>query len=143
MTGRTEKKSETLEVRIPFPTKTAFMEKARAEGRAASEIVREQIDLYLRDVPEPVAPSFRQRAAALVTGNLKGVGLLLAGAASALAISLAASPATALPDARSAFMALDVNGDGVVSLAEFAAPRSDAFARLDRNADGRLTPDEF
>ena len=41
---RPPKKSETLEIRIPYPTKTDFMEMARAEGRAASEIVRERID---------------------------------------------------------------------------------------------------
>ena len=52
---RPPKKSETLEIRIPYPTKTAFMEKAKAEGRAASEIVREQIDAYLgqETAPEP------------------------------------------------------------------------------------------
>ena len=43
---RAPKKSETLEIRIPYPTKTAFMEKARAEGKAASEIVRERIDAH-------------------------------------------------------------------------------------------------
>ena len=50
---RPPKKSETLEIRIPYPTKTAFMEKAKAEGRAASEIVLEQIDAYLDQAPEP------------------------------------------------------------------------------------------
>ena len=84
---KSPKKSETLEVRIPHPTKTAFMEKARAEGKVASEIVRQQIDAYLERQPEP--RTLRQKAAALLRKNVRGVALLLAGAGSALAISLA------------------------------------------------------
>src|SRR5690606_17334376 len=92
---RAPKKSETLEIRIPYPTKTAFMEKARAEGKAASEIVRERIDAYLAEEPEP--QTLRDRVVIQIRRNLRGAGLLLAGAGSALAISLAASPASALP----------------------------------------------
>jgi hypothetical protein len=111
------KKSETLEVRIPYPTKTALMQKARADGKAASEIVREQIDAYLQRRPEP--RTLRERALASVRKNLRGAALFLVGAGSAIVISLAASPATAQPDLSAAFTKLDVNGDGVVSLAEF------------------------
>jgi Ca2+-binding EF-hand superfamily protein len=39
------------------------------------------------------------------------------------------------------FRAMDRNGDGVVTLAEFLGPRS-LFQKLDRNGDGILTPDE-
>ena len=35
---RAPKKSETLEIRIPYPTKTAFMEKARADFAKAREL---------------------------------------------------------------------------------------------------------
>jgi hypothetical protein len=42
-----QKKSEMLGVRLPHPTKSAFMAKARAEGRPASEIVRDSIERYL------------------------------------------------------------------------------------------------
>src|SRR5690349_6035312 len=94
---RPPKKSETLEIRIPYPTKTAFMEKAKAEGRAASEIVREQIDAYLGQEPEPAPQSLTDKAVVLIRQNLRGAGLMLAGAGSALAISLAAAPATAMP----------------------------------------------
>lgn len=34
------KKSESLEVRIPYPTKQAFMARCRADGVSASESVR-------------------------------------------------------------------------------------------------------
>ena len=94
---RAPKKSETLEIRIPYPTKTAFMEKARAEGRAASEIVRERIDAYLRAEAAPNRRPLKDKVVVQIRRNLRGAGLLLAGAGSALAISLAASPANALP----------------------------------------------
>jgi hypothetical protein len=132
---KSPKKSETIEVRIPHPTKSAFMEKARAEGRGASEIVREQIDLYLRDTPP--APTLRSR----LPQHLRGLGLLFAGAASALALSLFASPASALPDPKAAFAILDIDGDGLLSPAEFA--RLDSFRRLDTDGNGLLSPDEF
>lgn len=38
---------------------------------------------------------------------------------------------------------LDTNGDGRLSLAEFAAPPEKMFDRLDRNRDGVITPDEM
>jgi len=41
------------------------------------------------------------------------------------------------------FKRLDKDGDGKLSLAEFAAPPLKLFARLDRNNDGVITPDEM
>jgi Ca2+-binding EF-hand superfamily protein len=41
------------------------------------------------------------------------------------------------------FKRLDKDGDGRLSLAEFAAPPEKMFARLDRNHDGLITPDEM
>lgn len=38
---------------------------------------------------------------------------------------------------------LDANEDGEVTREEFAAPLNDAFARMDKNGDGRLTGDEL
>ena len=41
------------------------------------------------------------------------------------------------------FKRLDKDGDGTLSLAEFAAPEMKLFARLDRNNDGVITADEM
>ena len=49
MTGkRPEKKSETLEVRLPHSKKEAFMEACEREGITASHAVRTFIDAYLK-----------------------------------------------------------------------------------------------
>ena len=158
---RAPKKSETLEIRIPYPTKTAFMEKARAEGRAASEIVRERIDAYLNEEAEPapeVLPeqTLKDKVVIQIRRNLRGAGLLLAGAGSALAISLAASPANALPgrgatlDAPSGVSAdigdplmivVDLPAGGLTA-AELGDLVSKAFAKLDKDGNGLILSGE-
>lgn len=59
----------------------------------------------------------------------------------ALAVLLAAGNASA-QSASSYFEAVDVDGDGRVSLAEFLERMSWAFRQMDRNGDGVLSPDE-
>lgn len=152
---RPPKKSETLEIRIPYPTKTAFMEKAKAEGRAASEIVREQIDAYLDQAPEP--ETLKDKVVVQIRRNLRGAGLLLAGAGSALAITLAASPATALPGRGAGIDALQgISADGSsdplmivldlpaggLTATQLGELVGQAFARLDTNGDGLILPGE-
>lgn len=129
----TPKKSEMLEIRIPHPTKTAFMEKARAEGRPASEIVRDQIDRYLAAGDKPVAPP--KGPAAFVRKNAKSLLMLAGAAVAAVGMSVAISPASAQPDLKTAFAALDTDGDGVVSLAEFTDPKK----ALETNISGSQT----
>ena len=114
------KKSETLEVRLPYPTKLAFMARCRDEGRSASEAVRHFID-----------------------GHIDGRGAqrgrtssrLIAGALIAAAVGAIALPSLARPSLRADFDRLDANHDGVITAAE--------FARLDTNHDGKLTFEEF
>jgi predicted DNA-binding protein len=151
---RPPKKSETLEIRIPYPTKTAFMEKAKAEGRAASEIVREQIDAYLGQDPEP--QSLADKAVVLIRQNLRGAGLMLAGAGSALAISLAAAPATAMPGEGRAdilqataaangadplMIVVDLPAGGLTAT-QLGELVGQAFARLDKDGNGLILPGE-
>lgn len=155
---RAPKKSETLEIRIPYPTKTAFMEKARAEGRAASEIVREQIDAYLNEeaAPELEPQTLKDKMVIQIRRNLRGAGLLLAGAGSALAISLAASPANALPgrgatlDAPSGMstdigdplmIVVDVPAGGLTAT-ELGELVGKAFAKLDKDGNGLILSGE-
>ena len=136
---RAPKKSETLEIRIPYPTKTAFMEKARAEGKAASEIVRERIDAYLAEEPEP--QTLKDKVVIQIRRNLRGAGLLLAGAGSALAISLAASPASALPGRDALMIVVDLPAGGLTAT-ELGELVQKAVARLDKDGNGFIRSGE-
>lgn len=110
------KKSETLEIRLPHQTKTAFMARCQTEGRTASEAVRRFIDGEIAGA-EPRRPRVSLWQA-------------LAAAAAGLAIGAVAAPSLAQTthaqintqsDPRAAFDRLDRNHDGVVSYAEFRA----------------------
>ena len=114
------KKSESIEVRIPYPTKQAFMARCRADGVSASEAVRAFIDGQLTPTRKP-SPRRGLRLAA---------GLVAAAAAGAMAL-----PSLARPGPAADFARLDLNGDGQVTAAE--------FARLDRNHDGVVTFAEY
>ena len=73
------KKSETLEIRLPYPTKLAFMARCQADGRSASEALRGFIDGEIdpRPAARPQAASGRLRhllAGALVAApELSGI----------------------------------------------------------------------
>ena len=111
--ARPPKKSEFLEVRIPHPTKTAFMARCREDGRSASEAVRAFIEAELARKPRRVP-----RRAHLLAG-----ALALAAAAAAAAPSLAegflAEGVLGERSRAAEFRRLDVNGDGVISLPEY------------------------
>ncbi|PZQ62404.1 MAG: hypothetical protein DI570_10945 [Phenylobacterium zucineum] len=122
MTQRPPKKSETLEVRLPYPTKLAFMARCQADGVSASEAVRGFIDT--RITPPPARPAWPWKRIAL--------GALAAAAMGAVAVPSLARPG---PD----FQRLDANDDGAVTRAEALA----AFDRLDADRDGRVTRGEY
>lgn len=105
--SRPPKKSETLEVRLPYAAKTAFMERCRREGLTASEVVRAMIDARGQTATRPRRMGRAWLALAAVLGGI--------------AIGAAAAPAIAqaLPGSRAEFERLDSNGDGLLSQAEF------------------------
>lgn len=156
--SKTPKKSEQLEVRLPYETKQAFMARCRADGTTASEAVRGFIDSRLQ------APPRRKRAWRLASG-----------AAVCLAAGAIALPSLARTGIRADFDALDRNGDGRVSFTEYSAeavievgakagaqrlrisadPRAEdrarlrtlvlrtVFDRLDDDRDGAVSFDEY
>jgi hypothetical protein len=110
-TIRPPKKSESLEIRIPYAAKVAFMDRCQREGRSASEALRSFIDQQIE------APRARPKRLRLVAGALV-----------AAAIGAVALPSLAKTDApgaaqdllrRAAFAQLDANHDGVLSLDEY------------------------
>ena len=103
---RPPKKSESLEIRIPYAAKQAFMARCQAEGRSASDALRHFID-------QQIAPPRPTR------GRL-AVGVLIAAAVGAVALpSLARQPAADELLRRAAFAQLDANRDGVLTLDEY------------------------
>ena len=119
------KKSESLEVRLSYPTKQAFMARCQAEGRSASEAVRGFIEAQLAP-PAPPAPSARPKPRL----RYWTMGGLVAAALAAIAV-----PSLARPAANAQFDAIDLNRDRAISGGE--------FARLDSNRDGRVSLAEF
>lgn len=109
--AKTLKKSESLEIRIPYPTKQAFMARCQDEGRSASEALRLFIEQHL-DV-QPAA------AKAPARWSRKSVRLA-AGAMIALAVGAVALPSLARPNPQAGFERLDLNGDRRITAAEFS-----------------------
>ena len=103
------KKSETVEIRLPHATKTAFMARCRAEGRTASDAIRRFIDAELSQTPST------RRSPRL------GWRPLLAAAVAGLALGAVAAPSLAQssPPTRAAFDRMDRNHDGIVSFDEY------------------------
>ena len=115
------KKSETLEIRIPYPTKQAFMARCRAEGRSASEELRTFIEGQL-DASD--RPRGERRSRPWI------VGALIAAAMGAMA-----APALARASITTGFDHLDADHDGRIAQGE--------LLRLDRDHDGAVSRDEF
>ena len=104
---RSPKKSETLEVRLPYAAKTAFMARCRDDGQTASEAVRGFIETALQTThPQRARPKWPQVLAAALAG---------------LALGAVAAPSLANTSTRAAFDRLDANHDGQVSFQEYRA----------------------
>ena len=110
---RPPKKSESLEIRIPYDAKLAFMDRCRRDGRSASEALRAFIDQQI-EAPRPRPRHWRL-----------AVGAMIAAALGAVALPSLARPADPAHDLlrRVAFAHLDANHDGVVSLDEYVRGR--------------------
>lgn len=140
MTERDEKKSESLEVRLPYSQKIAFMDACREEGITASEALRAGIDEFLasREGQSQQSNQFRDVVTLMKTNPKKTAGSLMA-------LSLGAALFTAMPSAAQdeLFVQYDKNKDGVLTVGEISENDGKVFEVLDKNGDGQITADEF
>lgn len=137
---REEKKSETLEIRLPHTQKSEFMEIAGKRGDTASGVLRAFIDDYiaaarLAEKPNPV----QEFAMTVLHHRIKTAAVAASAALSVFAV-------TALPSAaeESAFDRLDQNQDGVLTEGEIA-PGHDAevIELLDEDGSNSVSREEF
>lgn len=151
---KSEKKSETLEVRLPHSKKEAFKAACEDEGITASHAVRTFIDAYLKRSRRAKLKHIAQDITMKLFRNpIKTSGIL--GTGLIAAFMFGASPSMAEDDA---FTYLDKNGDGVITADDseltaslFADTPEDAQENMtatglkaaDTNGDGRITREEF
>lgn len=128
------KKSETLEVRIPYETKQAFLAACREDGTTASEVVREQVQSYLDARVRP-SPDERRTLVMHLPQNVRRYGpRVAAGGIAAIGLTaLAVLPSAADPDFKAQFSRLDANGDGQVSEEEFLNARKPSDEKGEKN----------
>ncbi|MEO9970255.1 MAG: hypothetical protein ABJG15_10635 [Hyphomonadaceae bacterium] len=138
---RAEKKSETLEVRLPHSKKEAFKAACEEEGITASHAVRTFIDAYLKRsarvklkrIAEDITMKLFRNP--LKTAGIAGTGIIAA-------ILFSASPSMAEDDA---FALLDMNNDGYLTatdsqlVADFL--KSEEATKISR--DDRLSPTQW
>ena len=166
---RPPKKSESLEIRLPHATKTAFMQACRRRGMSASEVLRGCIARYLSTSGGSHPRKERIMAFILAPQRISlGAAALLAAIAVG-SFGLAGSARAAVdPRLAALFGWIDADHDGRVSRAEFAASLEQApplggveivvdtiappppgetrdalFRRLDRNGDDALILSEL
>lgn len=120
---RKQKKSETLEVRLPHETKQAFLTACRDDGTTASEVVRESIDTYLDERGRPAVQPVTGNILAMIPKPLRRPRIALGAAGAVGLAALAILPSAAQPDFKTLFDRMDANKDGVISAEEFAGGR--------------------
>lgn len=139
-----EKKSETLEVRLPHSQKRAFMRICVEEGTTASDEVRGFIDRFLarrgRSATEPMKDTLT-----MIRNHPKKAFATVA-ATLAIGAALGARPSLAGGDP---FALLDTNADGVLTATDLGQTGDAAIAvetmltRLDLDGSGAVTREEF
>ena len=137
---RREKKSESLDIRLPYEQKREFMEATQKQGETASEALRRFITAYteearLTETHNPV----QEIRMTLARHRLKTLASATGAAIGVFAIS-------ALPSAadQTVFERLDKNKDGMITAGEIL-PGNDAdiIAKLDTDGSGGVSPEEL
>lgn len=137
---RREKKSESLDIRLPYQQKQDFMAATKQRGESASEALRRYIADYIEEArlaeqPHPV----QEITMTLARHRFKSL-------ATAAGAAIGVFSVTALPSAAdsTAFEALDKNKDGVLTEGEIAPGfDADIIKKLDTDGSGGVSQAEL
>lgn len=137
---RREKKSESLDIRLPYEQKREFMEATQKQGETASEALRRFITAYTEEarLTETQTPVQEIRMT-LARHRLKTLASATGAAIGIFAIS-------ALPSAadQTVFEKLDKNKDGVITAGEILPGEDeDIIAKLDTDGSGGVSQEEL
>jgi len=124
MPSRPPKKSESLEIRLPHATKTAFMQACRARGVSASDVLRGCIARYLSPSVRTFDHRWKERIMSFSISPRRaslGAATLLAAAAAATFSFAGSAEPTVDPRLAALFGWIDGDHDGGVSRAEFVS----------------------
>lgn len=137
---RREKKSESLDIRLPYQQKQDFMAATKQRGETASQALRHFITAYIEEARLEEHPNKVQEITmTLARHRLKSIATA-AGAAIGV-FSIAALPSAA---DSTAFDALDKNKDGVITEGEIAPGHdADIIAKLDTDGSGGVSQAEL
>lgn len=137
---RREKKSESLDIRLPYQQKQDFMAAAKHRGETASQALRRYIATYIEEARLEQQPNKVQEITmTLARHRFKSV-------ATAAGAALGVFSVAALPSAAdsTAFDHLDKNSDGVITEGEIAPGHdADIIAKLDTDGSGGVSRDEL
>ena len=137
---RREKKSESLDIRLPYQQKQDFMAATKQRGETASEALRHFISTYIEQARLEEQPNKVQEITmTLARHRLKSI-------ASAAGAAFAVFSVAALPSAADtpAFDKLDKNSDGLLTEGEIAPGYdADIIAKLDTDGSGGVSREEL
>lgn len=112
-----EKKSESIEVRVPYELKQEFMQRAAQEGVSASDLIRRFMADYL-------APPSKESRTMLISA-LKPAAFLGATAVAAIFTLSWPTAVQATPDLKAVFDRFDADKNGAVTPSEFVQGMSE------------------
>lgn len=137
---RREKKSESLDIRLPYQQKQDFMAATRQRGETASQALRRYITTYIEEARLAEEPSKAQEITMTLARHRFKTLATAAGAA------LGVFSVSALPSAAdsTAFDRLDKNKDGLITEGEILEGHdADIIAKLDTDGSGGVSRAEL
>ena len=137
---RREKKSESLDIRLPYQQKQDFMAATKQRDETASQALRRFISTYIEEARLEEQPNKVQEITmTLARHRFKSIATAAGAALGVFSVSALPSAADSTP-----FDALDKNNDGLITEGEIAPGYdADIIAKLDTDGSGGVSREEL